>query len=204
MPVWKCTFWDGMKVETVNIANVLWERVPEAGRRTAEGSRPYGSQVGRWCSVLDGRRGSESTGRCVERYEGARLWKAFKSEKYNLEFYMVLKREPMNLLKNRSDMIESFAIEFYKDTWEEDQYGIFIRVWMRMAVMLAVSDQQRQLILHRWTYADIDWVTLLICASKDNVVSKMTPRLLTWGEGRTMELSIIKRKVRFGQSRFSA
>jgi len=31
----------------VNIANVMGERVPEAGVRTAEGSRTHGSQTGR-------------------------------------------------------------------------------------------------------------------------------------------------------------
>ena len=40
--------------------------------------------------------------------------------------------------------------------------------------------------LHRWKYAD--QVTLLMWASKVKVPSRMTPSLLTWGEGRTVEL----------------
>ena len=42
--------------------------------------------------------------------------------------------------------------------------------------------------LCRWKYADR--VTLLMWASKVKVPSRMTPRLLTWGDGRTMELSM--------------
>lgn len=37
--------------------------------RTAEGSRLHGVQTGRWCIEFDGRKGSESTGRCVDMEE---------------------------------------------------------------------------------------------------------------------------------------
>ena len=42
--------------------------------------------------------------------------------------------------------------------------------------------------LHRGKYAD--WVTLLMWASKVKVPSRMTPRLLTWGDSGTVELSM--------------
>ena len=42
--------------------------------------------------------------------------------------------------------------------------------------------------LRRWKYADR--VTLLMWASKVKVPSRVTPRLLTWDDGRTVELSM--------------
>ena len=49
-----------------------------------------------------------------------------------------------------------------------------------------VSEGRRRLMLHRWKYED--QVTLMMWASKVKVPFRMTPRLLTWGEGRTVEL----------------
>ena len=59
---------------------------------------------------------------------------------------------------------------------------------MRIEVQVGVSEGQRRLMLRRWKYADR--VTLLMWASKVKVPSRMTPRLLTWGDGRTVELSM--------------
>lgn len=47
--------------------------------------------------------------------------------------------------------------------------------------------------LRRWKYADR--VTLLMWASNDSVLSRMTPRLFTWGDGGTVELSMDMEKV---------
>ena len=49
--------------------------------------------------------------------------------------------------------------------------------------------------LRRWMYAD--QVTLLMWASKVNVLSGMTPRLLTLGDGGTVELSMDMEKGLF-------
>ena len=63
-----------------------------------------------------------------------------------------------------------------------------IRVFTRIAVQVGVSEGWRRLILRRWKYADR--VTLLMWASKVKVPSKMTPRLRSWGDGWTVELSM--------------
>ena len=55
-------------------------------------------------------------------------------------------------------------------------------------MQVGVSEGRRRLMLRRWKYAVR--VTLLMWASKVKVPSSMTPRLLTWGDGGTMELSI--------------
>ena len=52
--------------DSVRGVNVWWERVPEAGGRSAGGSGPRGGSVGRRAEELDGRRGSESAGGCVD------------------------------------------------------------------------------------------------------------------------------------------
>lgn len=41
---------------------VCFKKGFEGEERTAEGSRHHGGLAGRWCSELDGRRGSESEG----------------------------------------------------------------------------------------------------------------------------------------------
>ena len=60
------------------------------------------------------------------------------------------------------------------------------RVFTRIAVQAGVSEGWRWFMLRRWKYAD--WVTLLMWASNFKVLSRVTPRLLTWGDCRTVEL----------------
>ena len=60
--------------------------------------------------------------------------------------------------------------------------------FMRIAVQIGVSEGRRQLMLRRWKYADR--VTLLMWALKLKLPSRMTPRLFTWGDGGTVELSM--------------
>ena len=55
---------------------------------------------------------------------------------------------------------------------------------MSIAVQVGVSEGWWQLMLRRWKYADL--VTLLMWALK----VKMLYRLLTWGDGGIVELSI--------------
>ena len=67
------------------------------------------------------------------------------------------------------------------------------RLCTRMAVEWGEREGQRRFILQRWKYADR--VMLLIWDWKDNVLSRMTPRLLTWGEGETEEWSMVREKL---------
>ena len=67
------------------------------------------------------------------------------------------------------------------------------RLCTRMAVEWGEREGRRRLILRRWKYADR--VMLLIWDWKDNVLSRMTPRLLTWGEGETEEWSMVREKL---------
>lgn len=46
---------------------------------------------------------------------------------------------------------------------------------------------------HRWEYAD--QLTLLMWDWNDGVLSRMTPRLLTWAKGETEELSLAREKL---------
>ena len=64
---------------------------------------------------------------------------------------------------------------------------------MRIAVQAGVSVGQRRLMLRRWKYAD--WATLLMWASKVKMLSRMTPRPRTWGDGRTVVLSMDMEKA---------
>ena len=61
-------------------------------------------------------------------------------------------------------------------------------MFTRIAVQVGVSEGRRWLMLCRWKYADR--VTLLMRASKVKVPPRMTPRLLPWGDGGTVELSM--------------
>lgn len=110
----------------------------------------------------------------------------------------------MKFLENRSDMIYGGGssndtgvwtldqLEFMKTLERgtiEDRIAIMeCKEWTRIAALWGVSDRWRQLIFHRRKYAD--QVTLLM----DDVLSRMTPRLLTWGDGWTLELSVIGEK----------
>lgn len=50
-----------------------------------------------------------------------------------------------------------------------------------------------RLMLHRWEY--VDQLTLLMWDWNDGVLSRMTPRLLTWVKGETEELSLAREKL---------
>ena len=61
-------------------------------------------------------------------------------------------------------------------------------MFTRIAAQVGVSEGRRRLMLCRWKYADR--VTLLMWASKVKAPSRMTPRLLTWGDGGKVKLSM--------------
>ena len=61
-------------------------------------------------------------------------------------------------------------------------------MFTRIAVQAGASEGRRQLMWRRWKYADR--LTLLTWALKVKVPSRMTPRLLTWGDGGTVDLSM--------------
>ena len=74
--------------------------------RAAEGSDSHRGQMNRWCSGLNIRRGSESTGSSVNMKElrdvqWGEVMEGLKGE----EVDAVFDREPVKLLKDRSDVL---------------------------------------------------------------------------------------------------
>ena len=63
-------------VQGLNVTDIRWERVPEAGGRAAEGSGPHSSQVGWRDSEADGGGRSEEPTGCVDVEEVSEVWRS--------------------------------------------------------------------------------------------------------------------------------
>ena len=111
-------FQTGLKSgESVRVTDVRWEGVPEVGGRSAECPAPHGDQAGGWYSELNGRGGPESAGGCVGVQEFTDVWRGevvegLEGEEQNLEMDAGFDREPVKLLKDRSDVMMR-AAEFW-------------------------------------------------------------------------------------------
>lgn len=60
-------------------------------------------------------------------------------------------------------------------------------------MLVEVRDERRQLMLQRWKKADP--VMLFIWALYERVLSRMTPRLMSLGEGSTVVLPMVREKM---------
>ena len=80
------------------------------GGRSAECPRPHGDQAGGWYGELNGKGGPESAVGCVGVQEFTNVWRGkdvegLEGEEQNLEMDAGFDREPVKLMKDRSDVI---------------------------------------------------------------------------------------------------